>query len=121
MKRKKTNYKWLNTAIVLLYGYILFLLCRFQISTLATKLGVRNIALLGTGLLLSNYIVAIFVAFYMPQVSIITSFLSLGKSQQLVLLVWHPFLKPGIAVYIQCHILLLFPFSELFPNTINLY
>ncbi|XP_078149865.1 homogentisate prenyltransferase isoform X2 [Carex rostrata] len=40
---------------------------KFQISTLATKLGVRNIALLGTGLLLANYVVAISVAFYMPQ------------------------------------------------------
>ncbi|KAF3322059.1 homogentisate phytyltransferase 2 [Carex littledalei] len=40
---------------------------KFQISTLATKLGVRNIALLGTALLLANYVVAISVAFYMPQ------------------------------------------------------
>ncbi|KAJ4809290.1 Digeranylgeranylglyceryl phosphate synthase [Rhynchospora pubera] len=40
---------------------------KFQISTLATKLGVRNIALLGSGLLLANYLVAIFVAFYLPQ------------------------------------------------------
>ncbi|CAN8269432.1 unnamed protein product [Cochlearia groenlandica] len=41
---------------------------KFQISTLATNLGVRNIAFLGTGLLLVNYISAISVAFYMPQV-----------------------------------------------------
>ncbi|CAA7016172.1 unnamed protein product [Microthlaspi erraticum] len=41
---------------------------KFQISTLATKLGVRNIAFLGSGLLLVNYISAISLAFYMPQV-----------------------------------------------------
>ncbi|ONM24665.1 Homogentisate solanesyltransferase chloroplastic [Zea mays] len=40
---------------------------RYQISTLATKLGVRNIAFLGSGLLLANYIAAIAVAFTMPQ------------------------------------------------------
>ncbi|KAJ3674609.1 hypothetical protein LUZ60_005225 [Juncus effusus] len=40
---------------------------KFQISTLATKLGVRNIAFLGSGLLLANYLAAIFVALYMPQ------------------------------------------------------
>uniref|UniRef100_A0A1D1YCD2 Putative homogentisate phytyltransferase 2, chloroplastic n=1 Tax=Anthurium amnicola TaxID=1678845 RepID=A0A1D1YCD2_9ARAE len=41
---------------------------KFQISTLATKLGVRNIALLGSGLLLANYLGAILAAIYMPQV-----------------------------------------------------
>lgn len=41
---------------------------RFQISTFATKLGVRNIAFLGSGLLLLNYVAAIFAAVYMPQV-----------------------------------------------------
>ncbi|XP_039831895.1 probable homogentisate phytyltransferase 2, chloroplastic isoform X2 [Panicum virgatum] len=40
---------------------------RYQISTLATKLGVRNIAFLGSGLLVANYIAAIAVAFLMPQ------------------------------------------------------
>ncbi|KAL6506061.1 hypothetical protein OROHE_022780 [Orobanche hederae] len=41
---------------------------KFQISTLATKLGVRNIALLGTGLLLINYIASVLAAtVYMPQ------------------------------------------------------
>lgn len=40
---------------------------KFQISTLATKLGVRNIAFLGSGLLLLNYICSIFAAIYMPQ------------------------------------------------------
>ncbi|OVA06351.1 UbiA prenyltransferase family [Macleaya cordata] len=40
---------------------------KFQISTFATKLGVRNIALLGSGLLLANYLGAIFAAIYMPQ------------------------------------------------------
>ncbi|MCL7050650.1 hypothetical protein MKW94_024521 [Papaver nudicaule] len=40
---------------------------KFQISTFATKLGVRNIALLGTGLLLVNYIGAIFATIYFPQ------------------------------------------------------
>lgn len=40
---------------------------KFQISTLATKLGVRNITFLGSGLLLANYLSAILIAFYMPQ------------------------------------------------------
>ncbi|EYU39986.1 hypothetical protein ABFS82_10G176100 [Erythranthe guttata] len=40
---------------------------KFEISTLATKLGVRNIALLGTGLLLVNYIGSVLAAIYMPQ------------------------------------------------------
>ncbi|CAN4096689.1 unnamed protein product [Withania somnifera] len=40
---------------------------KFQISTLATKLGVRNIAFLGSGLLLTNYIGSIVAAVYMPQ------------------------------------------------------
>ncbi|KAJ4705493.1 homogentisate solanesyltransferase, chloroplastic-like [Melia azedarach] len=40
---------------------------KFQISTLATKLGVRNIAFLGAGLLLLNYIAAVLAAIYMPQ------------------------------------------------------
>lgn len=47
---------------------------RFQIDTLATKLGVRNIALLGSGLLLINYIGSIVAAFYLPQVIIVHSF-----------------------------------------------
>ncbi|KAG6509303.1 hypothetical protein ZIOFF_034696 [Zingiber officinale] len=41
---------------------------KFQISTLATKLGVRNITFLGSGLLLVNYLGAIAAAIYMPQV-----------------------------------------------------
>nr|AKM76580.1 AT3G11945-like protein [Pelargonium myrrhifolium] len=41
---------------------------KFQISTLATKLGVRNIAYLGSGLLLLNYVGSILAAIYMPQV-----------------------------------------------------
>eukprot|EP01018_Ginkgo_biloba_P021146 Gb_01838 [translate_table: standard] len=40
---------------------------KFQISTLATNLGVRNIAFLGSGLLLANYVGAIAAAVYMPQ------------------------------------------------------
>ncbi|MCD9644737.1 hypothetical protein HAX54_033159 [Datura stramonium] len=40
---------------------------KFQISTLATKLGVRNIAFLGSGLLLTNYICAVVAAIYIPQ------------------------------------------------------
>nr|GMD46335.1 homogentisate solanesyltransferase, chloroplastic [Ipomoea batatas] len=39
---------------------------KFQISTFATKLGVRNIAFLGSGLLLVNYIGAVLAAIYMP-------------------------------------------------------
>ncbi|PON82413.1 hypothetical protein TorRG33x02_217810 [Trema orientale] len=41
---------------------------RFQIVTFAAKFGVRNIAFLGIGLLLVNYIGAILTAIYMPQV-----------------------------------------------------
>ncbi|KAL9255457.1 Homogentisate solanesyltransferase, chloroplastic-like protein [Drosera capensis] len=40
---------------------------KFQISTLATKLGVRNIAFLGSGLLLMNYVGSISAALFMPQ------------------------------------------------------
>ncbi|KAJ8900138.1 hypothetical protein K2173_024254 [Erythroxylum novogranatense] len=40
---------------------------KYNISTLATNLGVRNIAFLGSGLLLVNYIGAILAAVYMPQ------------------------------------------------------
>ncbi|QCD88407.1 homogentisate solanesyltransferase [Vigna unguiculata] len=40
---------------------------RSQISTSATKLGVRNIAFLGYGILLMNYIVSVLAAVYMPQ------------------------------------------------------
>ncbi|KAM0897479.1 hypothetical protein ACQ4PT_022542 [Festuca glaucescens] len=40
---------------------------KFQISTLATKLGVRKIAFLGSGLLLANYVAAIVVPFLIPQ------------------------------------------------------
>ncbi|KAK4776156.1 hypothetical protein SAY87_024117 [Trapa incisa] len=40
---------------------------KFQISTFATRLGVRKIAFLGSGLLLLNYIASTFAAIYMPQ------------------------------------------------------
>ncbi|XAR70058.1 homogentisate solanesyltransferase [Bertholletia excelsa] len=40
---------------------------KFQISTLATKLGVRNIAFLGSGLLLLNYVGAILAAIFIPE------------------------------------------------------
>ncbi|XP_065856825.1 homogentisate solanesyltransferase, chloroplastic [Euphorbia lathyris] len=40
---------------------------KYKISTLATNLGVRNIAFLGTALLLLNYIGAVLAAIYMPQ------------------------------------------------------
>ncbi|XP_011628799.1 homogentisate solanesyltransferase, chloroplastic isoform X1 [Amborella trichopoda] len=40
---------------------------KFKISTLATTLGVRNVAFLGSGLLLVNYVGAILAAAYMPQ------------------------------------------------------
>lgn len=43
---------------------------RYQISTFATKLGVRNIAFLGSGILLVNYIGSILAAIYVPQVNI---------------------------------------------------
>ncbi|XP_068642807.1 homogentisate solanesyltransferase, chloroplastic-like [Aristolochia californica] len=41
---------------------------KFQISTFATKLGVRNISFLGCGLLLVNYLGAILAAIYRPKV-----------------------------------------------------
>lgn len=41
---------------------------KFQISTLATKLGVRNIAFLGTGLLLLNYVGAVSAAILYPRI-----------------------------------------------------
>ncbi|KAL2326884.1 hypothetical protein Fmac_020311 [Flemingia macrophylla] len=40
---------------------------KYQISTFATKLGVRNIAFLGSGILLMNYIISVLAAIYMPQ------------------------------------------------------
>ncbi|KAJ7551663.1 hypothetical protein O6H91_06G023800 [Diphasiastrum complanatum] len=40
---------------------------KYKISTFATKLGVRNIALLGSGLLLANYAGAIAAASHLPQ------------------------------------------------------
>ncbi|KAK9986562.1 hypothetical protein SO802_031513 [Lithocarpus litseifolius] len=40
---------------------------KYQISTFATKLGVRNIAFLGSGLLLVNYVASVLAAIYMPQ------------------------------------------------------
>ncbi|XP_057546138.1 homogentisate solanesyltransferase, chloroplastic [Amaranthus tricolor] len=40
---------------------------KFQISTLATKLGVKNISLLGSGLLLLNYIGSVAAAVYFPE------------------------------------------------------
>ncbi|KAG6770275.1 hypothetical protein POTOM_025952 [Populus tomentosa] len=40
---------------------------KYNISTFATKLGVRNIAFLGSGLLLVNYVGAVLAAIYMPQ------------------------------------------------------
>ncbi|TKY53218.1 Homogentisate solanesyltransferase [Spatholobus suberectus] len=40
---------------------------KYQISTFATKLGVRSIAFLGSGILLMNYIVSVLAAIYMPQ------------------------------------------------------
>ncbi|QCE05328.1 homogentisate solanesyltransferase [Vigna unguiculata] len=40
---------------------------KYQISTFATKLGVRNIAFLGSGILLMNYIISVLAAVYMPQ------------------------------------------------------
>ncbi|KAG4921363.1 hypothetical protein JHK82_050329 [Glycine max] len=43
---------------------------KYQISTFATKLGVWNIAFLGSGILLVKYIVSVLAAIYMPQVNI---------------------------------------------------
>ncbi|XP_020235374.1 homogentisate solanesyltransferase, chloroplastic isoform X2 [Cajanus cajan] len=40
---------------------------KYQISTFATKLGVRNIVFLGSGILLMNYIVSVLAAIYMPE------------------------------------------------------
>lgn len=61
--------QWLYclTSDLCLFSFVSF--GRFQISTLATKLGVRNIAFLGSGLLLINYIGAVLAAIYVPQVN----------------------------------------------------
>ncbi|XP_048426416.1 homogentisate solanesyltransferase, chloroplastic-like [Pyrus x bretschneideri] len=40
---------------------------KFEITTFATKLGVRNIAFLGSGLLLLNYVGSVFAASLMPE------------------------------------------------------
>ena len=56
--------------------YVIFNFYRFQISTLATKLGVKNISLLGSGLLLLNYIGSVAAAVYFPEV-IVTLFKNL--------------------------------------------
>ncbi|KAI7735415.1 hypothetical protein M8C21_033016 [Ambrosia artemisiifolia] len=48
-------------------GFLLNFGVYYAISTFATKLGVRNIALLGSGLLLINYIGSILAAFCLPQ------------------------------------------------------
>ncbi|ONK74790.1 uncharacterized protein A4U43_C03F10170 [Asparagus officinalis] len=75
------SFKWSSpvafiTAFVTLFAFVIAITKdlsdvegdrKFKISTLATKLGVRNIALLGSGLLLANYLSAILVAIYMPQ------------------------------------------------------
>nr|KYP73989.1 hypothetical protein KK1_006657 [Cajanus cajan] len=40
---------------------------KYQISTFATKLGVRNIVFLGSGIFLMNYIVSVLAVIYMPE------------------------------------------------------
>lgn len=40
---------------------------KFKITTFATKLGVRSLAFLGSGILLLNYVAAILAAIFMPQ------------------------------------------------------
>lgn len=63
-----------QSASTLLFGSIsnmelhVIINYRYQISTFATKLGVRNIAFLGSGILLMNYVATILAAIYMPQV-----------------------------------------------------
>ncbi|XP_057767928.1 uncharacterized protein LOC130988163 isoform X2 [Salvia miltiorrhiza] len=55
---------------------------RFLIDTLETKLGLRNMALLGTRLLLINYIGSVAVAIYLPQKKSVGSSLMLGVESQ---------------------------------------
>ncbi|KAL8150499.1 hypothetical protein V2J09_020307 [Rumex salicifolius] len=54
---------------------------KFKISTFATKLGVRNIAFLGSGILLLNYIGSILAAVYMSQAKLNDNSILLLKSQ----------------------------------------
>lgn len=55
--------------LIFYFCFLVKSLPRFQISTLATTLGVRNIAFLGSGLLLINYVGSVVAALYMPQVN----------------------------------------------------
>lgn len=64
---------------------------QFNISTFATRLGVRRIALLGSGLLLCNYIGAVAAKVYMPQ-AFRTLPMVLGHSVLAALLVYQTWL-----------------------------
>ncbi|KAI5076094.1 hypothetical protein GOP47_0008159 [Adiantum capillus-veneris] len=78
---------------------------KFQISTFATKLGVRNIAFLGSGLLLMNYLGAIVAACILPEVFrkgfmvVSHSLLSAALIYQTWLLDASKYSKEAIAVY----------------------
>ncbi|KAH7424432.1 hypothetical protein KP509_11G008300 [Ceratopteris richardii] len=78
---------------------------KFQISTFATKLGVRNISFLGSGLLLLNYIGAIVAAWMFPEV-FRRSFMVVGHSLLALALLYQTWVlysskytKEAIAVY----------------------
>lgn len=78
---------------------------KFQISTFATKLGVRNITFLGSGLLLLNYFTAIVAAYIFPEV-FRKGFMVVGHSLLAGALIYQTWLldaskytKEAVAVY----------------------
>lgn len=94
---------------------------KFQISTFATKLGVRNIAFLGSGLLLVNYFGAILAAYVLPQAFkrgiMVTghSILALALIYQTWLLDASKYTKEAIAAYYRFIWNLFYTEYALFP------
>lgn len=94
---------------------------KFQISTFATKLGVRNIAFLGSGLLLLNYAAAIVAAYLFPQV-FRRGFMVVGHALLASALIYQTWLldaskysKEAIAVYYRFIWNLFYAEYALFP------
>lgn len=94
---------------------------KFQISTFATKLGVRNIAFLGSGLLLANYLGAIVAAYVLPQafkrgvMVVAHAFLAAALTYQTWLLDASKYTKEGIATYYRFIWNLFYTEYALFP------
>lgn len=86
------------------FFFPLLLFDRFKITTFATKLGVRSLAFLGSGILLLNYVAAILAAIFMPQVHIL--FLNLIFS------IFLKFLLFFLHLFSIFNFLLLFPFFK---------